>query len=64
MRKNISITNEHIYNVLAHSSNASKLVEEALIYYLHCINTGTLEAAEINRIYAQGLIDINTALQF
>lgn len=64
MRKNISITNEYIYNVLSHSTNASKLVEEALLYYLHCINNGIIDPSETNRIFSQGLIDINTTFQF
>lgn len=64
MRKNISITNDYVYKVLSNSTNASKLVEEALLYYLHCINNGVLNEAEINRIFTQGLVDINTSIPF
>lgn len=58
LRKNISFTNKDLKNLLDSSTNASKLVEEALIYYLYNLQEGELNDRDRLRILSQGLVQL------
>lgn len=55
-RRNISITNRKIDEMLSSSGNASRLIEEALIFYMYVIEKGYLYDREQNRIDVQQLL--------
>lgn len=54
-RRNISITNEKVKEILKNSKNASKLIEEAVIFYDYAMKHNILYDQEVNRIVVQGL---------
>lgn len=56
MRKNISVTNELVIKLLTTSDNASKLIEESVIFLVYAIENGLMSKNEVNRIFAQKLI--------
>ena len=60
MRKNISVTNPKLIEIYNSSSNTSKLIEEATLYYVYAVKHKMLNPREINRILAQRLLDETT----
>ena len=56
IRRNISITNKRVQQLLSESSNASRLIEEAVIFYAYVVEKGYLYDREQNRIDMQDLL--------
>lgn len=47
MRKNISITNDRVLKAMEGSKNASRLIEEAVLYYLDSIDHEYITKEEV-----------------
>ena len=50
MRKNISVTNNRVLQALQESNNASRLIEEAILYYLDCVEEGLINRSAVKEI--------------
>lgn len=55
-RKNIYISNNKVSDILSNSTNASRLIEEAIIFYEYAYKKGYLYDREYNRIDVQHLL--------
>ena len=58
-RKNIYVSNIKVEELLNESTNASRLIEEAVIFYYYAYKHGFLYDREFNRINVQKLLDGN-----
>ena len=47
-RKNITVTNETVWNTLIQSDNASKYIERCILFYLEATEKGYVTLAEFN----------------
>lgn len=59
-RRNIYISNIKVEELLENSRNASRLIEEAIIFYNYAYNHGYLYDREFNRIDVQKLLSPHT----
>ena len=57
-RKNIYITNQRVDHLLSTSRNASRLIEEAIIFYDYAYTMGYLYDREFRRVDVQHLMDM------
>lgn len=64
LRKNVSFTNVELKTLLDNSSNASKLIEEALIFFLYSLKQGLLDQKDITRVLSQKLVSIEDISEF
>ena len=58
-RRNIYVSNIKVEELLENSQNASRLIEEALIFYYYAYKHGYLYDREFNRIDVQKLLSEN-----
>lgn len=56
-RKNIYVSNIKVEQLLSESNNASRLIEEAVIFYYYAYQHGYLYDREFNRINVQKLLE-------
>lgn len=56
-RRNIYVSNIKVEELLENSKNASRLIEEAVIFYHYAYHHGYLYDREFNRINVQKLLD-------
>ena len=49
MRKNISVTNSRVLDALNGADNASKLIEEAILYYIDNSKDSTLTLEDVKK---------------
>ena len=49
-KKHISVTNERVLKALAESKNASRLIEEAILFYLDSIENEYVTAEQVKAI--------------
>lgn len=56
-RRNIYVSNIKVEELLEGSKNASRLIEEALIFYNYAYRNGYLYDREFNRIDVQKLLN-------
>lgn len=64
LRKNVSFTNVELKTLLDNSSNASKLIEEALIFFLYSLKQGLLDQKDITRVLSQKLVSMEDVAEF
>lgn len=50
MRKNISVTNERVLEAMAQADNASRLIEEAMLYYLDSIEKEYITKEDVSNM--------------
>lgn len=59
-RRNIYVSNIKVLEILENSRNASRLIEEAIIFYNYAYQKGYLYDREFNRIDVQKLLAAST----
>lgn len=57
-RRNIYVSNIQVEEILENSRNASRLIEEAVIFYTYAYKHGYLYDREFNRIDVQKLLNV------
>ena len=58
MRKNISVTNERVLEAMAQADNASRLIEDAVIYYLDSIEKEYITKEEVSNMILDALKNV------
>lgn len=58
MRKNISVTNERVLEAMDESDNASRLIEEAIIYYLDNIEHDYITKEQVQSMILDALRNV------
>ena len=59
-KKHISVTNKRVLDAMEQSNNASRLIEEAILYYLDSVESEYITKAEVKGLIMDCLRDIPT----